>query len=148
MVCVPHVVFSGCCKTTLARAVSGSLHSNFIALLGTQLHSLYVGEGEATLREAFEQARLVAPSIIFIDEIDSIGGATADVSSRVALKELITEFHGCNGFIMCKVYCLLSRRSASRKKYEDFLSAFAERTCNLSAFEMAYGCAIWPQTDH
>ena len=45
------------------------------ALAGAQLFSMYVGEGEALLRDAFQRARLTAPAIIFIDEIDAIVGA-------------------------------------------------------------------------
>ena len=45
------------------------------ALAGAQLFSMYVGEGEALLRDAFQRARLTAPAIIFLDEIDAIVGA-------------------------------------------------------------------------
>lgn len=90
----------GCCKTTLARAVSGSLQSNFIALSGAELHSMYVGEGEASVREAFEQARAVAPSVIFIDEVDSVGAKRSEsnqedaaVSARL-LSALLVEMDG------------------------------------------------------
>ena len=66
---------AGCCKTTLARAAAGATAATFLPLSGAQLQSMYVGEGEAALRRAFARARLVAPSVIFIDELDSVAGA-------------------------------------------------------------------------
>lgn len=65
---------AGCCKTTLARAAAGATAATFLPLSGAQLHSMYVGEGEATLRRAFARARLAAPAIMFIDELDSVAG--------------------------------------------------------------------------
>ena len=45
-------------------------------LSGAQLYSMYVGEGEALLRGTFKMARQAAPSIIFLDEVDSLAGST------------------------------------------------------------------------
>ncbi|KAL4433563.1 hypothetical protein ABPG75_000004 [Micractinium tetrahymenae] len=64
----------GCSKTTLVRAAASASGATFISLLGAQLYSMYVGEGEALLRETFRRARLVAPSIVFFDELDSLVG--------------------------------------------------------------------------
>lgn len=69
-----HMHRAGCCKTTLARAAAGATAATFLPLSGAQLQSMYVGEGEAALRRAFARARLVAPSVIFIDELDSVAG--------------------------------------------------------------------------
>jgi ATP-dependent 26S proteasome regulatory subunit len=44
------------------------------ALSGAQLFSAYLGEGEALLRDAFSRARMAAPAIIFIDELDAVAG--------------------------------------------------------------------------
>jgi len=65
-----------------------------------QLYSMYVGEGEATLRDVFARARMAAPSIIFLDEADAIapgrgggGGGAPDVAMRL-LSTLLTELDG------------------------------------------------------
>ena len=60
-------------KTMLARACASSTNSTFLRLAGPQLVEMFVGEGAALVRNAFELARSKAPSIIFIDEIDAIG---------------------------------------------------------------------------
>jgi ATP-dependent 26S proteasome regulatory subunit len=54
-------------------------------LSGAQLFSMYVGEGEALLREAFQRARMTAPAILFIDEIDAVvGGAALHIFSLLS----------------------------------------------------------------
>ena len=58
----------------MAQAAAGSSGMRLQSLVGAQLFSMYVGEGEALLRDAFQRARLTAPAIIFIDEIDAIVG--------------------------------------------------------------------------
>ncbi|MFX1512236.1 MAG: CDC48 family AAA ATPase, partial [Promethearchaeota archaeon] len=63
---------SGTGKTLLAKAVANETESNFIAIRGPELLSKWVGESERGLREIFRKARQAAPSIIFLDEIDSI----------------------------------------------------------------------------
>jgi SpoVK/Ycf46/Vps4 family AAA+-type ATPase len=64
----------GCAKTTLARAAATASGATFIPLQGASLYSMYVGEGEAELRESFRKARFAAPSIIFVDELDMLVG--------------------------------------------------------------------------
>ncbi|MHA2363860.1 MAG: CDC48 family AAA ATPase [Candidatus Hodarchaeales archaeon] len=59
-------------KTLLARAVASETKSNFFFFSGPDIYSKYSGEAEKKIRELFEEARKKAPSIIFIDEIDSI----------------------------------------------------------------------------
>ena len=61
-------------KTSLARAVAGESQVPFFAFSGSDVLSKWVGESEANIREIFTRARDYAPSIIFIDEIDGIGG--------------------------------------------------------------------------
>jgi len=68
----------GCAKTTLARAAVTESGATFIPVLGTNLYSMYIGEGEAELRRAFTKARLSSPSVLFIDEIDSLVGSRGD----------------------------------------------------------------------
>lgn len=66
-------------KTLLAKAVATESESNFISIKGPEVFSKWVGESERALRELFRKARLSAPCIIFIDEIDALapvrGGA-------------------------------------------------------------------------
>jgi len=62
----------GCSKTTLARAAATGSRATFLPLSCAQLYSMYVGEGEAALRDAFARARMAAPAIIFLDEVDAV----------------------------------------------------------------------------
>src|ERR1700683_1151160 len=61
-------------KTLLARAVAGEAGVTFFALAGSSFVEMFVGVGAARVRDLFADARKAAPSIIFIDEIDAIGG--------------------------------------------------------------------------
>jgi len=63
----------GCGKTLLARAVAGESNSAFLSVAATEFTEIYVGEGSGRVRDLFAQARAVAPTIVFIDEIDAIG---------------------------------------------------------------------------
>lgn len=92
----------GCAKTTLARAAVTASGATFIPLQGAALYSMYVGEGEGELREAFRRGRLAAPSIIFLDELDMLVGSRGaggsdsggnDVSARL-LSTLLNEMDG------------------------------------------------------
>lgn len=65
-------------KTLLARAVAHHTDCCFIRVSGSELVQKYIGEGSRMVRELFVMARQHAPSIIFMDEIDSIGGARQD----------------------------------------------------------------------
>ena len=62
-------------KTLLARAVAGQAGVPFFSISGSEFVELFVGVGAARVRDLFEQARLAAPSIIFIDELDALGRA-------------------------------------------------------------------------
>ncbi|KAI4386417.1 hypothetical protein MLD38_004349 [Melastoma candidum] len=90
----------GCSKTTLAKAVANASQASFFSLSGSQLYSMYVGEGEALLRNTFRRARLAAPSILFFDEADVVGtkregrsGRNSAVEERL-LSTLLTEMDG------------------------------------------------------
>ena len=89
-------------KTMLAKAVATERESNFISIKGPELLSKYVGESEKAVRELFRKAKMAAPCIIFIDEIDSIAytrnGDSSDsmVTERV-VDTLLTELDGLGG---------------------------------------------------
>ena len=86
-------------KTLLAKAVASESNSNFISIKGPEVFSKYVGESEEAVREIFKKARQVAPTILFIDEIDAIaprrGSRNSDsgVGDRV-VNQLLTELDG------------------------------------------------------
>ena len=60
-------------KTVLARAVAGEANVAFLAISGSDFVECYVGVGASRVRDLFEQAKRVAPAIVFIDEIDAVG---------------------------------------------------------------------------
>ncbi len=60
-------------KTLLARAVAGEANVQFLSISGSDFVELYVGVGASRVRDLFEQAKKLAPAIIFIDEIDAVG---------------------------------------------------------------------------
>jgi cell division protease FtsH len=62
-------------KTLLARAVAGEASVPFFSISGSEFVEMFVGVGAARVRDLFEQARLKAPCIIFIDELDALGRA-------------------------------------------------------------------------
>ena len=70
-------------KTMLARAVAGETNANFYSIGGPEIMSKYYGESEERLRQIFKQAQETAPSIIFIDEIDSIAPKREEVSGEL-----------------------------------------------------------------
>lgn len=70
-------------KTLLAKAVANESNSHFISISGPEIMSKFYGESEARLREIFKEAREKAPSIIFIDEIDSIAPKREEVTGEV-----------------------------------------------------------------
>jgi len=70
-------------KTLLAKAVANETNSTFYTIGGPEIMSKYYGESEEKLRSIFEQAEKSAPSIIFIDEIDSIAPKRDEVSGEV-----------------------------------------------------------------
>ncbi|KAI4668264.1 uncharacterized protein J4E78_002088 [Alternaria triticimaculans] len=63
----------GCAKTLIAQAVATESKQNFLAVKGSELIKMYVGESERAIRDVFRRARAAKPCIIFFDEIDSIG---------------------------------------------------------------------------
>jgi transitional endoplasmic reticulum ATPase len=69
-------------KTLLAKAVAGETNANFVTIGGPEIMSKFYGESEERLREIFKQAQENAPSIIFIDEIDSIAPKREEVTGE------------------------------------------------------------------
>src|SRR5436305_4446103 len=70
-------------KTLLAKAVASESNAHFISISGPEVMSKFYGESEARLREIFKEAKEKAPSIIFIDEIDSIAPKREEVTGEV-----------------------------------------------------------------
>ena len=60
-------------KTLLARAVAGEAEVQFLSISGSDFVEMYVGVGASRVRDLFDQAKKIAPAIIFIDEIDAVG---------------------------------------------------------------------------
>lgn len=87
----------GCSKTMTAQAVANTYGLNFIAVKGAELISMYVGESERAVREVFRKAKAAAPSIIFFDEIDAIGGSR-DGGGHQGLNVLTTLLNEMDGF--------------------------------------------------
>ncbi|MCL2333737.1 MAG: CDC48 family AAA ATPase, partial [Candidatus Methanoplasma sp.] len=86
-------------KTMLAKAVAGETSSNFISLGGPEIMSKFYGESEGKLREIFKEAEENAPSIIFIDEIDSIAPKREEVTGEVERRivaQLLSLMDGLN----------------------------------------------------
>ena len=86
-------------KTMLAKAVAGETSSNFISIGGPEIVSKFYGESEGKLREIFKEAEENAPSIIFIDEIDSIAPKREEVNGeeeRRIVAQLLSLMDGLN----------------------------------------------------
>ena len=87
-------------KTLLAKAVANESDANFIAISGAQVLTKYVGESEKTVREIFRKARMSAPCILFIDEIDAIAprrsgsGEDGAMAIERVVDTLLTEMDG------------------------------------------------------
>ncbi|MCJ7443752.1 MAG: CDC48 family AAA ATPase [Methanotrichaceae archaeon] len=86
-------------KTMLAKAVATESQANFISVKGPEFLSKWVGESEKAVRETFRKARQAAPSVVFLDEIDSIvparssGTADSHVTERV-ISQILIEIDG------------------------------------------------------
>ncbi len=90
----------GCGKTLLAKAVANETSSNFYLINGPEIMSKYYGESEKHLRDIFENAEKNAPSIIFIDEIDSIAPKRESIGGEVerrVVSQLLTLMDGLKG---------------------------------------------------
>ena len=81
-------------KTLLAKAVAGETNSSFITLSGPEIMGKHYGESEERIRDIFQQAQESAPSIVFIDEIDSIAPKRDEVSGEVE-KRMVSQLLTC-----------------------------------------------------
>jgi len=77
-------------KTLLARAVAGESDAHIEVISGPEVLSKWVGEGERRLREVFERAARLAPSVVLMDELDVIAGSRDSADSR-HLRELVSQ---------------------------------------------------------
>ncbi|MDY6966305.1 MAG: proteasome-activating nucleotidase [Halobacteriota archaeon] len=87
-------------KTLLAKAVANRTNATFIRVVGSELVQKYIGEGARLVRELFSMAKEKSPSILFIDEIDAIGGrrfesaTSGDREVQRTLMQLLAEMDG------------------------------------------------------
>jgi len=87
-------------KTLLARAVAGEAGVPFLSINGSEFVEMFVGVGAARVRDLFEQARKLAPAIIFIDEVDALGrarggfGVGGHDEKEQTLNQLLAELDG------------------------------------------------------
>lgn len=87
-------------KTLLAKAVAGESNANFFTMSGSEFVEMYVGVGAARVRDLFKKAKADSPSIIFIDEIDAVGGKRSsgpnrsDSEREQTLNQLLVEMDG------------------------------------------------------
>jgi cell division protease FtsH len=87
-------------KTLLAKAVAGEAHVAFLSISGSEFVEMFVGVGAARVRDLFQQAEILAPCIIFIDELDAlgkargIGGVVGNDEREQTLNQLLVEMDG------------------------------------------------------
>ncbi|MBA1341399.1 MAG: Proteasome-activating nucleotidase 1 [ANME-2 cluster archaeon] len=87
-------------KTLIAKAVASRAHATFLRMSGSELVQKYVGEGARLVRDVFQMARDKAPCIVFIDEIDAVGGhrthdgTTGSAEVNRTMVQLLSELDG------------------------------------------------------
>jgi len=87
-------------KTLIAKAVANEAGANFSSIQGPEIMSKYYGQSEERLREKFEEAQKNAPSVLFIDELDSIAPKREEVTGEVerrVVAQLLTLMDGLSG---------------------------------------------------
>jgi cell division protease FtsH len=91
-------------KTLLAKAVAGEADVPFFSMSASEFIEMLVGVGASRVRDLFDQAKAVAPAIVFIDELDAIGRARGSVASfggvderEQTLNQILTEMDGFTG---------------------------------------------------
>ncbi|MGO4348325.1 26S protease regulatory subunit [Paenibacillus sp. MCAF9] len=91
----------GCGKTFLARAVAGEIDANFMHIELQAILGMYVGQSENNLHDIFEKARENKPCVIFIDELDAMGGSRNQMRQhhdRILVNQLLMELDGLRTF--------------------------------------------------
>ncbi len=102
-------------KTLLAKAVANRTNAAFIRFVGSELVQKYIGEGARLVRELFQLAREKAPSIVFVDELDSIGAKRLEVATsgdrevQRTLMQLLAELDGFNPIGDVKIIAATNR---------------------------------------
>jgi proteasome regulatory subunit len=102
-------------KTLVAKAVAHHTHATFVRLVGSELVQKYIGEGARLVRELFQLAKDKAPTIIFIDEIDSIGAKRLEVATsgdrevQRTLMQLLAEMDGFEPLANVKIIAATNR---------------------------------------
>jgi 26S proteasome regulatory subunit T2 len=102
-------------KTLLAKAVANQTNATFLRVVGSELIQKYAGEGPKLVRELFRTAEELAPSIVFIDEIDAIGTKRYDTDSsgqkeiQRTMLELLTQLDGFDTHSEVKVIMATNR---------------------------------------
>ncbi len=102
-------------KTMIAKSVAHHTHATFVRLVGSELVQKYIGEGARLVRELFQLAREKAPTIIFIDEIDSIGAKRLEVATsgdrevQRTLMQLLAEMDGFEPLSNVKIIAATNR---------------------------------------
>ena len=102
-------------KTLLAKAVANESSAHFISISGPEIMSKFYGESEARLREIFKEGKEKAPSIIFIDEIDSIAPKREEVTGEVerrVVSQLLSLMDGLEGRGKVIVIAATNRQNA------------------------------------
>ena len=90
----------GCGKTLLARAVAGEANAAFFSAAATEFVEVFVGQGASRVRDLFAEAKAAAPAILFIDEIDAVGGHRSQLKiggereSDQTLNQILVELDG------------------------------------------------------
>ncbi|MFI5641604.1 AAA family ATPase [Streptomyces goshikiensis] len=89
----------GCGKTFVARAVAGELGASFLSVSVNDVLDMWIGNSERNMHELFETARRQAPCVVFLDELDALGGKRSRTQSaglRNTVNQLLTELDGIN----------------------------------------------------
>ncbi|NML49160.1 AAA family ATPase [Streptomyces sp. R302] len=87
----------GCGKTFIARAVAGELGANFLTVSLSDVLDMWIGASEKNVHDIFETARRQAPCVVFLDELDALGGKrsrTHNNGLRNVVNQLLTELDG------------------------------------------------------
>ncbi|MFI6766312.1 AAA family ATPase [Streptomyces sp. NPDC050355] len=87
----------GCGKTFIARAVAGELGANFLSVSVNDVLDMWIGNSERNMHELFQTARRQAPCVVFLDELDALGGKRSRTQSsgmRNTVNQLLTELDG------------------------------------------------------